>query len=178
MKIALYPGTFDPVTNGHIDIAIRAAGIFDELVMGVYDAPPKTIVFNTEERVALMKKALDRLHNVRVEPYAGLTVDFARQIGAKVIVRGLRGVTDFEYEFQIALMNKKLAPDVEMVCLMTNVEYLFLNATRLKEVAALGADISTLVPQHVVVALSEKFEAWQKTRRKSCQNPVSPLAPI
>ncbi|MFC1944806.1 pantetheine-phosphate adenylyltransferase [Chloroflexota bacterium] len=158
MTIAMYPGSFDPVTNGHLDIATRAAALFDELIIGVYDAPPKTLRFTTDERTALMREAVASLPNVRVETYTGLTVSFASKVGAKVVVRGLRMGADFEREFEMALMNKKLAPDIELVCLMTSQEYQFLSSTLLKEVAELGGCITEWVPEHVASALMKRSE--------------------
>jgi pantetheine-phosphate adenylyltransferase len=146
------------VTKGHLDIANRAAALFDELIICVYDVPQKHLMFSTKERVALMKKAVAYLPNVRVMAYNGLTVDFARNMKAKVMVRGLRMSSDFEREFEMALMNKKLDPDIELVCLMTNLEYQFISSSLLKEAAELGGDITSLVPKHVAVALEEKFK--------------------
>jgi pantetheine-phosphate adenylyltransferase len=159
LTIALYPGSFDPVTNGHIDIATRATTLFEQLIIGVYDAPPKSLLFTTEERAELWRQAVAHLPNTRVEPYTGLTVEFAHKVKARVIVRGLRMSSDFEQEFEMALMNKKLAPDLEVVCLMTNLEYEFLSASLLKEVARLGGCIQDLVPEHVAVALKRKFDS-------------------
>ena len=138
MKIAIYAGSFDPVTNGHLDIATRAANLFDELVIAVYDAPPKSLLFSTAERVELVRQAVAHLPNVRVESYSGLTVDFARKVKAQVMVRGLRMSQDFEREFEMALMNKTLAPDLDLVCLMSCLEFQFLSSSLLKEVARLG----------------------------------------
>ncbi len=154
---ALYPGTFDPIHNGHIDIASRAARLFDELVLAIYDSPPKTLLFDTDERVSLAQQALAHLPNVRVATYRGLTVAFAREIGASVTVRGLRAISDFEYELQMAHTNKKLAPDIEFVSLMTSLRYAYLSSTLLKEVALLGGDISGLVPDVVKQALQARF---------------------
>jgi pantetheine-phosphate adenylyltransferase len=159
---AIYPGSFDPVTNGHLDIANRAATLFDELIICVYDVPLKHLMFSTQERVDLMKKSVTHLPNVRVEPYTGLTVSFAQKVNARVLVRGLRMTSDFEREFEMALMNKKLAPDIELVCLMTSLEYQFISSSLLKEACQLGGDISNLVPEHVAVALAEKFGLTQK----------------
>jgi pantetheine-phosphate adenylyltransferase len=159
---AIYPGSFDPVTNGHLDIANRAAALFDELIIGVYDRPLKYLMFSTEERVDLIKKAVTHLPNVRVTSYSGLTVDFAREMNAKVMVRGLRMSSDFEREFEMALMNKKLNRDVELVCLMTSLEFQFLSSSLLKEACELGGDINGLVPKHVAVALKTKFRQTRK----------------
>ena len=157
MTSALYPGSFDPVTNGHIDIATRAAALFDELVVGVYDAPQKLLLFSTEERVEMMTKAVAHLANARVQAYSELTVDFAQRIEAKVIVRGLRMGSDFEREFEMALMNKKLAPSIEVLCMMSGMQYQFLSSSLLKEVAQLGGCIDDLVPAYVATALRKKF---------------------
>ena len=157
MAIALYPGSFDPVTKGHIDVAERAAGLFEELIVAIYDAPPKHLLFNTEERVELMRKALSHIPNVRVDSFSGLTVEFAKKIKADVIVRGLRVNSDFEKEFEMALMNRKLAPEVELICFMTNLEYEFVSSSLLKEICKLGGAIEDFVPEHVAAALREKF---------------------
>jgi pantetheine-phosphate adenylyltransferase len=153
MILALYPGTFDPIHNGHVDIATRAAGLFDELVIGVYDSPPKSLTFDTAQRVALVQQALAHLPNARVLPYRGLTVAFAEAIGARVMVRGLRAISDFEFEFQMALTNHKLAPQVEFVSFMTSLRYAYLSSTIVKEVAFLGGDVSGLAPDCVQEAL-------------------------
>ena len=157
MAIGLYPGSFDPVTKGHVDIAERAAPLFEEMVVAIYDNPPKNLLFTTEERVELMRKALAHVPNVRVVSYDSLTVEFARQVKASVMVRGLRMSSDFEREFEMALMNKKLAPEIELICLMTNLEYEFVSATLLKEICMLGGSIEEFVPEHVAIALREKF---------------------
>lgn len=157
MTKAVYPGSFDPVTNGHLDIAVRAASLFDELIIAVYDAPPKKLLFTTSERVELMQQAVSHLPNVRVEQFVGLIVDFAHRNNASAIVRGLRMGSDFEHEFEMALMNKNLAPDVEVVCLMTAVDYQFLSSSLLKEVAQLGGVINNLVPKHVATALKKRY---------------------
>lgn len=154
---ALYPGTFDPIHNGHVDIAARAAGLFDELVLGIYDSPPKTLTFDTAQRVTLAREALSHLPNVRVATYHGLTVTFAHEIAASVLVRGLRAISDFEFEFQMALTNKKLAPDIEAVCFMTSLDYAYLSSSILKEIAVLGGDIAGLAPSAVQAALRARF---------------------
>jgi len=154
---ALYPGSFDPITNGHIDIAMRAARIFDKLVIGVYDLPVKHIVFSTDERVEMATKAVAHLKNVKVMPYSGLTVVFAKKIGAKVLVRGLRMSSDFEREFEMGMMNKKLDPELELVCMMANLQYQFLSSSLLKEVAQLKGCLDNMVPEHVAKALRKKI---------------------
>ncbi|MFC1926192.1 pantetheine-phosphate adenylyltransferase [Chloroflexota bacterium] len=157
MTIALYPGSFDPVTNGHLDIASRAAAFFDQLIIGVYDVPQKYLLFTTEERIDLMRKSTAHLPNVRVESYSGLTTEFAQRMNARVLVRGLRMASDFEREFEMALMTKKLAPDIEYLCLMSSLEFQFLSASLLKEVAEFGGCITDLVPEPVAVALAQKY---------------------
>jgi pantetheine-phosphate adenylyltransferase len=158
MTIAIYPATFDPITNGHVDIAARAAAIFDELIAAVYARPLKRLLFSTEERLAMTREALKHLPNVSVESYDCLTVEFARQKGAQVMVRGLRVLSDFEWEFQLALTNRKLISDIDTVCLMTSQEYSFLSSSVVKEVAMAGGCIDSMVPTHVVSALKRKFE--------------------
>jgi pantetheine-phosphate adenylyltransferase len=157
MTRAIYPGTFDPIHNGHIDIAIRAAGLFDHLVIAIYDRPLKTLLFNTEERKAMIEAALGHAANISVVTYHQLTVDLAQELGALVIVRGLRVISDFELEFQMALTNKKLAPEIEFVCLMTSQEYAFLSASIVKEIAMLGGCVDGMVPDHVAKAMEAKF---------------------
>ncbi len=157
MTRALYPGTFDPIHNGHIDIATRAAALFDELVLAVYDAPPKKLLFGTDERVALAREALAHLPNVSVVAYAGLTVACAREVAADVVVRGLRNVADFEFEYQIGWANRSLAPEVELCCLFCNGAYASLSATIVKEVASLGGDVAHWTPPHVQAALRGRF---------------------
>jgi pantetheine-phosphate adenylyltransferase len=160
--IAVYPGTFDPVHNGHIDIARRAAHLVDELVVAVYATPSsKKLLFTTEERVALWREIIEQngLTNVRVEPFEGLTVDVARRVGAKAIVRGLRAVTDFELEFQQALMNRNLAPEIETLMIVTALKHLFVSASLLKEVARLNGDLDGIVAPNVARAIHEKLGA-------------------
>ena len=158
MIIALYPGSFDPITNGHLDIARRSAAIFDKVVMGVYDRPyNKNLMFTIEERIKLAREAVADIENVDVQPYSYLTVDFARSIGARVIVRGLRMSPDFEHEFEIAVMNRKLAPDLDMVCFMASVDYQFLSSSLLKEVAQLDGTLENMVPENVARALKAKL---------------------
>jgi pantetheine-phosphate adenylyltransferase len=158
MPRAIYPGTFDPVHNGHIDIATRAAGLFEHLTVAIYARPLKSLLFSTEERQVMIERALEHIPNLSVATYNQLTVDFARRVGAQAIVRGLRVISDFELEFQMALTNKKLAADIEFVCLMTSQEYAFLSASTLKEIAMLEGCVDGMVPAHVAEALQAKFE--------------------
>ena len=162
MNIAIYPGSFDPITNGHLDIATRAAKIFDKVIIGVYKNPNKPILFNTEERVELIRQAIADLPNIEVKSFSGLTVDLAKKVKAKAMVRGLRMSADFEREFDMAMMNKRMYPELETVCLMARVEYQFLSSSLLKEAASLGGAIDDLVPKHVASALRKKFKT--KTR--------------
>ena len=157
--VAVYPGTFDPVHRGHIDIATRAARLVDELVVAVYATPSKNLLFSTDERVALWRATTAELGltNVRVEPFTGLTVDVARRFGAKAIVRGLRAVTDFELEFQQALMNRNLAPEIETLMIVTALKHLFVSASLLKEVARLDGDLDGIVTPTVAQAIRAKL---------------------
>ncbi|MCP4165648.1 MAG: pantetheine-phosphate adenylyltransferase [Chloroflexi bacterium] len=158
MIIALYPGTFDPVHNGHLDIACRSAQLWDHVIVAIYDRPDKSVMFPTAERLALFSEATREWPNVDVVSYSGLTVEYAREVGAKVMVRGLRAVSDFEYEYQIALTNKQLAPDIEACSFMTSQDHTFLSSSILKEVAMLGGDISHMCPPHVHEALRQKAQ--------------------
>ena len=155
MVVAVYPGRFDPVAHGHLDIVQRAAAMFTRLVVAVYDLPEA--LFPVEERVVMFQEAVKHLPNVSVKPFSGLVVEFARREGATVLVRGIRAVTDFETEFDMALMNKKIAPEVESVYLMASLEHLFVSGRRIREVASLGYDVSDMVPPHVGEALRRRF---------------------
>jgi len=157
LAVALYPGRFDPVTNGHVDIAERAARLFDRLVIAVYDLPADSSLFSTNERVEMFRQAVEHLPDVTVKPFTGLVVDFARREGALVLVRGIRAVTDFEAELDMALMNKKMAPEIESIYLMASLEHLFVSGHRIREVASLGSDVRDLVPPHVAEALRRKL---------------------
>lgn len=157
MPKAVYPGTFDPIHWGHIDVARRAARLFDHVYLAVYDQPLKSLLFTTEERVALAKAALADEPNITVVSYHELTVHLARVLGATVIVRGLRAISDFEWEMQLALTNRALAPEIETVCLMTSVEYAFLSSTIVKDVAKHHGDLDDMVPPVVAEALRRKF---------------------
>jgi len=156
LTIAIYPGRFDPITNGHIDVARRAAKLFDKLVFAVYKTPGKPTLFSLEERLDMAQRALVNLPNVEVQSFDGLAVDFAQQVKAKAMVRGLRVSADFEREFDMAMMNKKLQPDLELVCFMASPDYQFLRSSLLKEVAKLGGNIKNFVPEHVAQALRKK----------------------
>jgi pantetheine-phosphate adenylyltransferase len=158
LTIAIYPGTFDPITNGHLDITARSARLFEKLIIGIYDAPNKRPWFTVEERVELVKGAIVDFPNVDVIPFHELTVNFAKRVNAQAMVRGLRMSADFEREFDMAMMNKRLFPDLELVCLMASVEYQFLSSTLLKEAAGLGGDIDDLVPPHVAAALRKRVQ--------------------
>jgi|TARA_B100001245_G_scaffold187325_1_gene145432 pantetheine-phosphate adenylyltransferase len=157
MSIAIYPGTFDPVTNGHVDIVERASKTVDHLTVGVVEISSKRTMFTVDERISMFTEAVKHVPNVSVESYSGLTVNAAREIGADVIVRGLRITSDFEYESEMALMNRRMAEDIETICLFSALEYQILSSSRVKEVAALGADVSGLVPQNVWGPLSERI---------------------
>ena len=159
MTVAIYPGSFDPITNGHLDIATRAAKLFEKLIIGVFDTPNKRLLFTTEERVNLVKQAVANLPNVEVESFSGLTTNFAKKVNAQAVVRGLRIGADFEREFEMALMNKELFPELELVCLMTNLEYQFLSSSLLKEVASMGGNIDDFVPKPVAEALRKKVQS-------------------
>ena len=159
MTIAIYPGSFDPITNGHLDIAARAAKLFGKLIIGVYDMPDKRLLFSTEERVELVRQSVVNLPNVEVEAFSGLTVDFAKRVKAQAMVRGLRVGADFEREFEMAMMNRKMFPDLVVVSLMASAEYQFLSSSLLKEVANLGGNIEDLVPKPVAAALREKVRS-------------------
>ncbi len=152
---AIYPGSFDPVTNGHLDIIARAGRLFDRVIVAVYARPAKRLLFSAEKRVEMIRQAVREIPNVSVERYDTLTVEYARRVGAQVIIRGLRAMTDFELELQMAHINHRLAPEIEVVCLMTAQHYSFLSSSIVKEIAALGADVSNLVPAHVAQALRE-----------------------
>ena len=157
MKRALTPGTFDPITYGHLDVITRAAQLMDEIVVAVAASPGKGPLFSLEERTALARKATAHLKNVRVEPFEGLLVDFARSIEAQVIVKGLRAMTDFEYEFQMAALNYQLSNDMETVFIMSPPQYMYLSSSIVRELASLHSDVSKFVQPHVAKALEEKF---------------------
>lgn len=158
MKRVIYPGTFDPVTNGHIDIVRRAVELFDEVVVTIAKNPVKTELFSVEERIEMLKESFKEFRNVFVDSFDGLVVDHARQLGAVGIIRGLRAVSDFEYEFQMALMNRKLAGEISTILLMPHARYTYLNSTIIRNLAAFGGDVSGFVPPFVEKKLKEKFQ--------------------
>jgi pantetheine-phosphate adenylyltransferase len=157
MVTAIYPGTFDPVTLGHVDIASRASVLFDRVIVAVYSKPSKNILFTTEERVQMFQEAVQHLPNVAVREFDGLVVRFAQDVAAAVIVRGLRSGSDFEYEFEMAFMNRRLAPKVDMISFMTSQDYMFISSSLLKEVALLSGDVTEMVPPHVAKAVYSKY---------------------
>jgi pantetheine-phosphate adenylyltransferase len=152
-RVAIYPGSFDPPTNGHLDIVERSSRLFDKVVIGVGRNLTKKTVFDADERVALMREACKKFANVEVTSFDGLQVEFAKQSGASFIIRGIRALSDFEFEFEMGNMNRRLAPSIEMVYLMTAPDYLFLSASRVKELVAFGAPVDSLVPPNVAKAL-------------------------
>jgi pantetheine-phosphate adenylyltransferase len=155
---AVFPGTFDPIHNGHIDIALRASKIFDELIVAVYDMPMKDTLFSSSERYDLVSHTFRSTRNISVMRYQGLTVEFCREQNAQVVVRGLRVFSDFEHEFRMALANHRLAPEIDVVALMTSEEHTFLTGSTVREIASLGGDISSLVPDPIAEAMRERFE--------------------
>ncbi len=167
-KRAVYPGTFDPVHNGHLNLIHRAAAIFDELVVAVYDhgTPLKSLLFSVEERIALIEAVLDDGPNIQVTSFKGLIVDFAREANAPIIVRGLRVFSDFEFEFRFALANQRLAPEVEIINFITREEHTFLSGTTVREIASLGGDVSSMVPEHVEQALKQRFKTGNSAFRR------------
>ncbi len=154
---ALFPGSFDPIHNGHIDIARRAAKLVDELVVGVYDKPLKNFVFSPEERIEMTRVVFNDDPKIHLVGFSGLTVDYCHKINAQVIVRGLRVFSDFEYEFRMALANHRLAPDIEVMAFITSEEHSFLSSSTVREIASLGGDVTTMVPPIAKIALDAKY---------------------
>ncbi len=157
-RIALYPGSFDPITNGHLDVIKRSLSLFDKIIIAVNENPLKDFLFTAEERVEMIKRVLNDFPEIEVESFRGLLVHYAKKKGARFIIRGLRAVSDFEYEFQMDLMNRKLYPQIETVYLMTDQRYSYLSSSVVKEIAKLGGCTRDLVPDLVGKRLSEKFE--------------------
>ena len=157
MKIAIYPGSFDPVTFGHLDVISRSAKMVDKLIIGVLLNNNKTPLFSTEDRVRMINELISEYPNVEVHSFSGLTVDYAKEVGATMIVRGLRAVTDFEYELQLAQTNKVIAEDIDTLFLATNLKYSYLSSSTVKEIASFNGDISAFVPKSVETAMKKKF---------------------
>ena len=158
MKVGIYPGSFDPVTLGHLDIIRRSASIADELIVGILNNKAKTPLFSVGERVRMLEEVTKDFPNVKIIPFEGLLVEFAKQMDAKVIVRGLRAITDFEYELQMSQTNQKIEPEIETLFLTTSLEFSFLSSTTVKEVASFGGDITQFVPEVIVKKIKEKIE--------------------
>ena len=158
MLRAIYPGSFDPVTLGHLDIIRRSASIADELIVGILNNKAKTPLFSVGERVKMLEEVTKDFQNVKIIPFEGLLVEFAKQMDAKVIVRGLRAITDFEYELQMSQTNQKIEPEIETLFLTTSLEFSFLSSTTVKEVASFGGDITQFVPEVIVKKIKEKIE--------------------
>jgi len=158
MKKVLFPGTFDPFHYGHLDIAKRAAKLFDLVVIAVYDKPIKSLLFDPDTRMALVREGVKDQENIRVVGYSGLTVAFAKEIGANAIVRGLRVFSDFEFEFRMALANRRLNEEIDTIALITDEENTFLSSSTVKEIASLGGDVSSMVPPHVNEALLKRYK--------------------
>jgi len=157
MVLGVYPGTFDPVTVGHVDVVRRASSLFENVIVAVYGGSSKNLLFDADERVDLFRRSVGELPNVEVTKFEGLVVRFAKEVGAKVIIRGLRSGSDFEYEFDMAFMNRRLEPDLDMVFFMTSQEYMFVSSSLLKEVARLEGEIEAFLPPHVADAVKIKY---------------------
>lgn len=157
MTKAIMAASFDPITNGHVDLAQRAARIFDSLIVAVYANPKKAVLFNAEERTAMVSEALADVPNVTITTYSGLLVTYAQSVGTKVLVRGLRAISDFDYEFQLATMNRKMNNDLEVMFFLADIRYTFLSSSIVKEIAELGGDVSDLVPEAVARLLQTRF---------------------
>lgn len=166
MKIGIYPGSFDPVTNGHIDIIKRSAKLVDTLIVAILQNTNKHSLFTEEERIKLLRESCADVDNLQIECFSGLLVDFAREKKANLIIRGLRALTDFEYEFQMAQMNKHLYPEVETIFLVTNVKYSFLSSSAIKEVAKFGGCVTDFVPEIVAKQTVEKYKGGNQNGRK------------
>ncbi len=168
MRKVLFPGTFDPIHYGHLDIAKRATKMFDLVVIAVYDKPIKSLLFDPETRMALVRKAVEGLEGIQVIGYSGLTVDFAKSIGANAIVRGLRVFSDFEYEFRMALANRRIDNTIDTIALITSEENTFLSSSTVKEIASLGGNVTSMVPPHVNEALLQKYKELNRIDIDRC----------
>ncbi len=158
MRRAVYPATLDPIHNGHIDIAVRAAKFFDEVIVAVYDKPKKNLLFTVDQRLVLAERAFSIYGNIKVAKYSGLTVNYVQSVGAMALIRGLRVFSDFELEFRMGIANKKLAPEIETVAIMADERHLHISSSTIREIAELGGDVSSMVPFFVVDALKERFD--------------------
>ena len=158
MVKAIYPGSFDPVHNGHLDIANRASGLFEKVIIAVYDSPPKNVLFSTEKRVNMVQECINNLPNVEVTSFSNLATEFAKQVGAKFIVRGLRAGYDFEYESEMSLMWRNLSPDIDIICMMSSLQYQFVYSSRIKEVVKLGGEVDGLVPETISTELKNSYK--------------------
>jgi len=158
MAKAIYPGSFDPVHNGHLDIANRASDLFEKVIIAVYDSPPKNVLFSTEKRVNMIRGCISNLPNVEVTSFSNLATDFAKQMGAKFIVRGLRAGYDFEYESEMSLMWRNLSPEIDIVCMMSSLQYQFVYSSRIKEVVKLGGKVDSLVPERISTELKNAYK--------------------
>ncbi len=170
-RIAIYPGTFDPITNGHVSLIKRGCEIFDKVIVAVADNTPKFPLFTLEERVALAHEAVGHVPEVTVEPFSGLLVDYVARRGGHIILRGLRAVSDFEYEFQLALMNRKLQRHIQTVFLMTDYQWLYISSTIVKAAASHGGDVQDLVPDNVLHALRKKYLSGEVRQGTPCLAP-------
>lgn len=158
LKIAVYPGSFDPVTCGHLDIIKRSCKLFDKVIVAVLDNSQKTPLFSVAERIELIKKCTKDFPNCEVESFGGLLVDFVKQSGAHTVIRGLRAISDFEYEFQMAMLNKKLAPDVETLFMVTNLNCLYISSSVVKEICRYGGNTEGLIPEEIIKDITDKIE--------------------
>lgn len=172
-RIAVYPASLNPIHNGHIDIALRAAKIFDELIVAVYENPNKPMLFSVDERVALAERAFKDYDNIKVARFSGLAVNYVQSVGGMAVVRGLRVFSDFEFEFRMGLANKKLAPDIETVSIMTDERHIHISSSTIREIAELAGDVSWAVPPYVAEALANRYaELEDKERKKQDKGPV------
>ncbi|MEZ4667373.1 MAG: pantetheine-phosphate adenylyltransferase [Anaerolineae bacterium] len=162
LRRAVYPASLDPIHFGHIDVAVRAAKIFDEVIVAIYDKPKKNILFSVDERVTLAQRAFESYDNIRVARYSTLTVNYAHEVNAMALIRGLRVFSDFEFEFRMALANRKLIPEIETIAIITDEKHLYISSSTIREIAELGGDVSEMTPSYVVEALRERFKELSK----------------